>query len=134
MAAQRNNGEEGKEDMAVVEAGEQGEIDMHLEALRARFQEQGLFWKWRKGAPSAVFWALECLPEDLWARGVVCPAERAVTLGATSRRVRALLARMQRRVPAVVRVVGVTSMDKVVGGLGGLHGWCQVVRLDLKRG
>ena len=30
-----------------------------VEALRARFQEQGLFCKWRKGAPSALLWALE---------------------------------------------------------------------------
>ena len=101
---------------------------------RARFEAMGLFSKWKRGARCAVFWALESVPEELWARGVVCPAEWAVMLGATSKRVRALLARMQRRVPAVVRVVGVTSMDKVVGGLGGLHGWCQVVRLDLKRG
>ena len=36
------------------------------------------------GARCAVFWALKIVPEDLWARGVVCPAERAVMLGATS--------------------------------------------------
>ena len=86
------------------------------------------------GARCAVFWALKIVPEDLWARGVVCPAERAVMLGATSKRVRALLAQMQRRVPAAVHVVGGASMDAVAGGLGGLQGWCRVVRLDLKRG
>ena len=103
------------------------------QALRARFQEQGLFFKWRKGAPSALLWALESLPEELWARGVVCPAERAVMLGATSKRVRALLAQMQRRVPAAVHVVVGASMEAVAGGLVGLQGWCQVVRLDLTR-
>ena len=87
---------------------------------------------WRKGAACALFWALESLPEELWARGVVCPAERAVMLGATSTRVRALLARMQRRLPAAVRVVEGASMDAVAGGLGGLQGWCQVMRLDLQ--
>ena len=81
-----------------------------------------------------MFWALESVPEEMWSRGVVCPAERALMLGATSRRVRALLAGMQRRVPAAVCVLGRASMDAVVGGLGRLQGWCQVVRLDLKRG
>ena len=81
----------------------------------------GLFSKWKRGARCAVFWVLESVPEELWARGVVCPAEWAVILGATSKRVRALLSRMQRRVPAAVCVVGFASMDAVAGGLGGLH-------------
>ena len=104
--------------------------------LRAQLQEQGLFRKWRKGAPSALLWALDSLDEDLWARGVVCPAERAVMLGATSKRLRALLAGLQRRVPAAVRVVGSAGMEAVAGGLRLLlmQGWCQVVRLDLNRG
>ena len=92
---------------------------MHDEALRARFEAMGLFSKWKKGARCAVLWALGSVPEELWARGVVCPAERAVMLGATSKRVRALLAGMQRRVPAAVRVVESASMDAVAGGLGG---------------
>ena len=71
---------------------------MQGEALRARIQAMGLFCKWKKGAPSALLWALEGLPEELWARGVLCPAERAVMLSATSKRARALLTRMQRRV------------------------------------
>ena len=87
------------------------------------------------GAPSALLWALECLPEDLWARGVVCPAERAVMLGATSKRVRKLLARLQRRVPATARVVR-TDFGKDKGwtfGLFRMQEWCQVVRLDLNK-
>ena len=101
--------------------------------LRARFGDEGLKNKWRKGAPCALFWALESLDEDLWARGVLCPAERALMLGATSKRGRALLARLQ-RVPALVRVVASASMDAVAEGLLGLQGWCQVVRLDVNRG
>ena len=108
--------------------------DEALHALRARFEAMGLFSKWKRGARCAVLWALGRVPEELWARGVVCPAERAVMLGATSKRVRALLARLERRVPAAVHVVGVASMEAVIGGLVGLQGWCQVVRLDLKRG
>ena len=81
-----------------------------------------------------LFWALEDVPEDLWTRGVLCPPERLVMLGATSKRVRALLARMQRGVPAAVHVVRGASMDTVTEGLVGLQKWCQVVRLDLKRG
>ena len=84
--------------------------------LRARFHAMGLFSKWRKGAPSALLWALESLDEDLWARGVVCPAERAVMLGATSKRVRKLLARLQRRVPATVRAVS-ADFGKVKGAI-----------------
>ena len=102
--------------------------------LRARFEEQGLYRGWTSGGASMLTWGLQTLPEDLWARGVVCPAERAVMLGATSKRVRALLAGMQRRVPAAVRVVESASMDAVAGGLGGLQGWCRVVKLDLQRG
>ena len=85
--------------------------------LRARFEEQGLYSGWTSGGASMLTWGLQTLPEDLWARGVVCPAERAVMLGATSKRVRALLARMQRRVPATVRVVGSASMEAVAGCL-----------------
>ena len=92
------------------------------------------------GAPSALLWALESLPEDLWARGVVCPAERAVMLAATSKRVRTLLARLQRRVPATLRMVGIPDMGKRVVGsanvfnwLFKLQQWCQVVRLDLHK-
>jgi len=107
---------------------------MHDEALRARFEAMGLFSKWKKGARCAVFWALGSVPEELWARGVVCPAQRAVMLGATSKRVRALLAGMQRRVPAAVHVVRSASMEAVAGGLVGLQGWCQVVRLDFETG
>ena len=41
---------------------------MQGEALRARLQAMGLFCKWNKGAPSVLLWALEGLPEELWAR------------------------------------------------------------------
>ena len=92
--------------------------DEALCALRARFEAMGLFSKWKKGARCAVLWALGSVPEELWARGVVCPAERAVMLGATSKRVRALLARLERRVPAAVCVVRSASTDAVAGGRG----------------
>ena len=80
----------------------------------------------------ALIWGLENLDEDLWARSVLVPVERVVMLSATSKRVRALLAQMQRRVPAAVHVVRGASMDTVTEGLVGLQKWCQVVRLDLK--
>ena len=70
-----------------------------------------------------MFWALKSVPEDLWARGVVCPAERAVMLGATSKRVRALLAMMQRRVPTAVRVRwGARTWTRWRGGWAGCRG------------
>ena len=81
------------------------------------------------GDPCALIWAIENLPEELWARGVVCPVERAVMLGATSKRVLALLAGLQQRVPAAVRVIPSASMKSVVGGLRRLPAWCQVVCL-----
>ena len=87
--------------------------------LRERFGDEGLWNKEREGDPCALFWALESMDEDLWARGVLCPAERALMLGATSKRGRALLARLQ-RVPALVRVVASASMDAVAEGLLGL--------------
>ena len=52
------------------------------ELLRAQFSEMALWNLWRRGGPSALCWAIEHLPEDLWARGMLCPAERAVMLGA----------------------------------------------------
>ena len=70
------------------------------------------------------------MPEDLWARSGMCPAESAVMLAATSKRVRGLLGGMQRRLPAAVRVRGDVSMESVAGGLPRLLGWCRVVRLD----
>ena len=70
------------------------------------------------------------MPEDLWARSGMCPAESAVMLAATSKRVRRLLGRMQRRLPAVVKVRGRVSMESVAGGLPRLQAWCSVVRLD----
>ena len=105
-----------------------------IEALRARFGHEGLWNEWKKGAPCALFRALEILPTELWGGGVLWPAERTVMLGATSKRVRALLAGLQRRVPAAVQVVNSASMEAVARGLRGLQAWCQVVRLDLNRG
>ena len=70
------------------------------------------------------------MPEDLWARSGMCPAESAVMLAATSKRVRGLLGRMQRRLPAAVKVRGDASMESVAGGLPRLQAWCSVVRLD----
>ena len=105
-----------------------------MEALRARFGHEGLWNEWKKGAPCALFRALEILPAQLWGGGVLWPAERTVMLGATSKRVRALLAGLQRRVPAAVQVVNSASMEAVARGLRGLQAWCQVVRLDLNRG
>jgi hypothetical protein len=48
--------------------------------------------------------ALEDLHQELWASGRLCPPERAVMLTATSKRVRALLAWMNLRLPASVSV------------------------------
>ena len=98
--------------------------------LRARFEEQGLYRGWTSGGASMLTWGLQTLPEDLWARSGMCPAERAVKLAATSKRVRGLLGRMQRRLPAAVKVRKGASMEAVAGGLPGLLAWCSVVRLD----
>ena len=98
--------------------------------LRARFEEQRLWYKWTSGGASMLTWGLQTLPEDLWARSGMCPAERVVMLAATSKRVRGLLGRMQRRVPAVVSVRRRASMESVAGGLPRLLAWCSVVRLD----
>ena len=64
--------------------------------LRVRCQKQRLWYKWTPGGASMLTWALENLPEDLWARSGMCPAERVVMLAATSKRVRGLLGRLQR--------------------------------------
>ena len=98
--------------------------------LRARFEEQGLYSGWASGGASMLTWGLQTLPEDLWARSGMCPAESAVMLAATSKRVRGLLGRMQRRLPAAVKVRKGASMEAVAGGLPGLLAWCSVVRLD----
>ena len=76
-------------------------------------------------------WGLQTLPEDLWARSGMCPAESAVMLAATSKRVRGLLGRLQRRLPAVVGVRKDASMESVASGLPRLLAWCSVVRLDV---
>ena len=98
--------------------------------LRARFFEQGLWNGWTSGGASMLTWGLQTLPEDLWARSGMCPAESAVMLAATSKQVRGLLGRMQRRVPAAVRVTRHLSMESVASGLPRLLAWCSVVRLD----
>ena len=53
--------------------------------LRARFDEQGLYSGWASGGASMLTWGLQTLPEDLWARSGMCPAESAVMLAATSK-------------------------------------------------
>ena len=103
-------------------------------AAPVRLDAMGPFSEWKKGAPCALFWAFYSLPEELWARGLLCPAECALMLGATSKGVRAALARLHRRVPATLRVVDRAGIEAVARGLVGLQGWCQVVRLDMKRG
>ena len=75
---------------------------------------------------------LQTLPEDLWARSGMCPAESAVMLAATSKQVRGLLGRLQRRLPAAVQVRRGMSMESVAGGLPRLLAWCSVVRLDAR--
>ena len=107
---------------------------LKMEAMRAKFRELGLWSKWTMDGASSLVKALESLPEDLWARGVLCPVDRVVMLGATSKRVRALLARLKRRVPAAAQVARDASMQSVVEGLPGLIEWCQVVRLTVERG
>ena len=75
-------------------------------------------------------WGLQTLPEDLWARSGMCPAESVVMLAATSKQVRGLLGGMQRRLPAAVKVRRRASMEAVAGGLPRLLAWCSLVRLD----
>ena len=99
--------------------------------LRARFEEQGLYRGWTSGGASMLTWGLQTLPEDLWARSGMCPAESAVMLAATSKRVRGLLGRMQRRLPAAVRWGKNASVESVAGGLPRLLAWCSVVRLHV---
>ena len=97
--------------------------------LRARFEEQGLYSGWVSGGASMLTRGLQTLPEDLWARSGMCPAEKAVMLAATSKQVRGLLGGLQRRLPAAVKVRGDASMESVAGGLQRLQAWCSVVRL-----
>ena len=106
--------------------------NLEVEAqLRARCEAQGLWIGWRPGGPDMLTWALENFPEDLWARSSICPAKSAALLAATSKRVRGLLGRMQRRMPAWVRVARPASMECVARGLPGLLDCCRVVGLDL---
>ena len=49
--------------------------------------------------------------------------ESAVMLAATSKQVRGLLVRMQRRLPAAVRVRSRASMESVASGLPRLLAW-----------
>ena len=60
----------------------------------------------------------------------VCPPGRVLMLGATSKRVRELLA--HKPVQVAVRVVNDCWLKSVVTGLVQLQGWCSVVTLDLK--
>ena len=102
-------------------------------------------------ARSALLRAVENFPEELLSR--ICPAERAIMLLATSARVRGLLTRMQRRLPAVVRMVPTDSpqwnrirwrcwlagtadwnqlpINSLASELPRLQTRCSVVRIDL---
>ena len=96
------------------------------ERLRARCRKQGLWYKWKPSDACMAKWALENLPEDLWARCVLCPAERAVMLAATSKRVWGLLGRLRPRVPAVVRMTRHASMgilQPIASEREGQGGW-----------
>ena len=130
--------EEGEMNAATLQQRQKLEASLcrrlKMEAMRAKFRELGLWSKWTMDGASLLVKALESLPEDLWARGVLCPVDRVVMLGATSKRVRALLARLKRRVPAAAPVARDASMQSVVEGLPGLIEWCQVVRLTVERG
>ena len=78
-------------------------------------------------------WAFENLPEDLLAPGRLFPAQRVVMLAATSKRVRGLLGRLQRRVPLALQMRRRASMESVASALPGMLAWCSVVRLDMSR-
>ena len=79
--------------------------------------EDDLQLTYRRRKACMLTWALKTLPEDLLTQSGLCPAGRVVMLGVTSKRVRGLLGRMQRCVPAVVRVRKDVSMESVAGGL-----------------
>ena len=102
-----------------------------LALLRARFGQNGLYNAWTRGSRCALFWALKRFPDDLWVRSGMIPAERTLMLGATSKRMRGLLAGLQRRVPVVVRVVHPDSVESMIRGLPVMMGWCNVVSLEV---
>lgn len=107
--------------------------DLQGEArIRERFLTKGLWSRWTRGGMCALIWALENLPQDLWARSGALPAERVVMLGGTSKAMRGLLARLQPHVPVTVRVVHSVSMQSVADGLSRLQEWCNVVTLDAR--
>ena len=82
------------------------------------------------GKLSSLTWALENLPEELMARGGMFPAQSVVKLLATSKRVRRLLGRLQRRVPAAMHVKRHATAESVASGLSRVLAWCSVVSLD----
>ena len=55
---------------AALHAAAAGKLSsLQVEArLRARCQEQGLWYKWTPGGASMLTWAMESLPEDLLAQ------------------------------------------------------------------
>ena len=103
---------------------------MHGEALCA----PGLQSRQTLGNACTILWAIEFLPEDLWTRNMLCPTERAAMLGATSKRVRALMDRLQRGLQAAVRVSRSASMQSVLGGMRGqLPVPSRNARMELRR-
>ena len=78
--------------------------------LRSRFKAAGLWSEWARGG-DAFARALADLPGDVWARHGICPPQRTIMLAATSKRIRGVLARVQRRVPARVQVKQVEGLD-----------------------
>ena len=94
--------------------------------LRARFGKQALWKGWRSGGLGKLTWALQNFPGDLLARGRMCPAESTLMLAATSKQVRELLGRLQRRVPAAVHVMRRAWAESVASGLPRLLAWCKL--------
>ena len=116
-----------------MKQAEEWRSEFRCDVLRTTFRRKGLRCGWKLGGSSQLLWALESFPEDLWSCGALCPAERAVMLAATSRRVRTLMARLHKHVPAAVSVKRSACIDSVVVGLPRLLAWCQVVTMEVER-
>ena len=79
--------------------------------LRSRFRAAGLWGDWAGGGDGLARALGDFLPADLWVRHGICPPQRAIMLAATSKRIRGLLAQLQRKVPARVQVTRVEGLD-----------------------
>ncbi len=84
--------------------------------------------------PNVLIWALQALPEDMWASGKLCPQESTLILAHASKQVLAVLRKFSRRMAAEHTVPGHVKIESILHVLEKRRSYVELTSLHIDRG